>query len=746
MITIQNRTLCEHCFTPISENEVCPGCLGDSNRTKYPAALPEGTILQGRYVIGKVLGKGGFGVTYLCYDAFEEQRVAIKEYLPETLAHRNYGDTAVFISGANSEDIFKTGADRFFYETQLVSRFNGNPNIISVYKSFYENNTVYYVMEYLEGRDLKQYIRENGGKLPEEKVLEIAMCITDALVIVHSANILHRDISPENIYMCNDGRIKLIDFGAARQVVNSSSMSLSVILKEGFAPLEQYQKKGNNGPWTDIYALGATLYYGVTGRFVDDAMTRLTDPQLDMTGISFQLAGVLKTMLEVRESDRYQSAMELKRALQSINQLSDGDAETEKLKFDPARLNMTTVQQIDNDSNQRKTKTGFLIAVIAVILILGVGLTVYLLSGGRRSAKPDSYSQAGTITNNETTTKPSESEHEGTTFPSIVLPQTTEPQVSQPQPVQPQITQGQQNASNYKPGTGNVSNGNGVSEYFGADGKLKCVYFVNYADEQHIYKMNSDTSGKQKITNKCAGKVLVVGDSLVFTNEEDDFVLYRMTLSGDSVEKICNDQAVTMYADGQWIYYRAANQNNCLFRIKLDGTNREQLNNFPVSWFMYYNETLYFNDSSDGYYYSMKLDGSKKTLLTKDAIMCPTFYNGRIYYSDGFASIWSMNPDGSDLKELAQKAGCNFNLSGGKIYYFSINDEYIYSMSLSGTNVRQVKKLPGMSFKNGVDFKNNAFYITEKAFIVLYGTETGYTFQAFPMSDTLGYNIDLGIN
>ena len=134
----------------------------------------------------------------------------------------------------------------------------------------------------------------------------------DALVIVHSLGVLHRDIAPDNIYMCSDGNIKLIDFGAARQVVGEESKSLSIILKTGFAPLEQYQKKGNQGPWTDIYALGASLYYAVTGIVVDDAMSRLEDPALRLEGVSPALAGIISKMLAVKIEERYKSAVELK--------------------------------------------------------------------------------------------------------------------------------------------------------------------------------------------------------------------------------------------------------------------------------------------------------------------------------------------------------------------------------------------------------------------------------------------------
>ncbi len=315
MLTINGKNLCSLCFSEIPRGtKTCACCNGMPNITRYSTALKEGVILRGRYVVGKVLGKGGFGITYLCYDLKENRRVAIKEYLPDTLAHRNSGETRVSIYDGEKEGFFKSGAQKFFDEAKLVSRFNGNPNIISVYEFFYENNTTYFAMEYLDGVDFKTYISQHGGRLNEGEVLYVANKVTEALMIIHSAGILHRDISPDNVFICSNGNIKLIDFGAARQVVGEASKSMSVILKQGFAPLEQYQKKGKQGPWTDIYALGASMYYAIKGEVPEDAMTRLEDDRLDLNGVSAETGVLIRRMLAPKASDRPQSVIELKNA------------------------------------------------------------------------------------------------------------------------------------------------------------------------------------------------------------------------------------------------------------------------------------------------------------------------------------------------------------------------------------------------------------------------------------------------
>ena len=192
-------------------------------------ALGVGSILAGRYAIGRVIGKGGFGVTYLAYDMKLECRVAVKEYYPYGLAAREPGSTHVSVSSAEAEETFKNGAEKFYNEARLVAKFNGNPNIVSVHDFFYENDTVYFTMGYLEGMTLKAYLKEYGA-LPLEKALYVAEAVSNALMAAHSMNVLHRDISPDNIMICGDGTVKLLDFGAARQVVTEGSQSLSVIL------------------------------------------------------------------------------------------------------------------------------------------------------------------------------------------------------------------------------------------------------------------------------------------------------------------------------------------------------------------------------------------------------------------------------------------------------------------------------------------------------------------------------------
>lgn len=246
MIEINGRQFCENCFETVT-GTVCKSCgFNSSDNAPDLSMLTPGSVLQNRYVIGRVIGKGGFGITYLAYDALVRRRIAVKEYFPYGIAQRAAESAEVSVASADCAETFKLGAEKFYNEAKLVARFNGNPNIVAVYDCFYENATVYIAMEYLRGCTLNEYIRDHGI-LSAPKGLFVAECIASALVVAHSASVLHRDISPDNIILCDNGNVKLIDFGAARMVVAERSQSFSVILKPGFAPPEQYRKKGTKG-------------------------------------------------------------------------------------------------------------------------------------------------------------------------------------------------------------------------------------------------------------------------------------------------------------------------------------------------------------------------------------------------------------------------------------------------------------------------------------------------------------------
>ena len=273
--------------------------------------LRKGTRLIGRYTIEGVLGQGGFGITYLGMDELHKKKVAIKEFFPQGIVTRNieYEDT-VTVTLVGEKDNYEKGKERFLKEAQTMAMFSKDKGIVKALDFFEINNTAYIVMEYLEGVTLKQYLRENK-RIDAEDLVELLVPLIEALDEIHSQGLIHRDISPDNIMVLPDGRIKLMDFGAARDYTEFGEKSLSIVLKPGYAPPEQYQTHGVQGPWTDIYALCATMYKCITGENPPDAIERVMDDHLKKIsefGIVIppqEEAAIIKGM-SVSAKDRYQ--------------------------------------------------------------------------------------------------------------------------------------------------------------------------------------------------------------------------------------------------------------------------------------------------------------------------------------------------------------------------------------------------------------------------------------------------------
>ena len=275
------KKICFGCMEQYDDQyNICPYCgYIEGTGPKEPYHLMPGTVLQGKYIVGKTIGYGGFGVTYIGFDYALGHKIAIKEYLPGEFSTRCAGENSVTVFDGEKGEQFESGVSKFTDEARKLAAFNAIEGIVSVYDCFEENNTAYIVMEYLEGRTLKD-ILEQEGKMDFDRAVNYIVPILDALTQVHSVGLLHRDISPDNIFVTNDGRVKLIDFGAARYASSSHSKSLSVIVKPGYAPQEQYRSRGDQGPWSDVYACAATLYKMITGVTPQDSMERGMEDKL----------------------------------------------------------------------------------------------------------------------------------------------------------------------------------------------------------------------------------------------------------------------------------------------------------------------------------------------------------------------------------------------------------------------------------------------------------------------------------
>lgn len=247
--------------------------------TRSPVALPEGTVLREQYRIGAVLGMGNFGITYRAQDEHLDTTVAIKEYYPRQLAGRTEEGLTVHPYSADEADDFDFGRRRFMQEGRMLARFD-HPNIVRVRSYFEAHGTGYLVMDYYQGRTLANVLDHHPGPLPEERAVGIIQDVLRGLRSVHEEGLLHRDVSPKNVYATDEGQVILLDFGAARSAMEERSENLSVILKRGYAPYEQYHGDGDQGPWTDVYACAATLYECLTGMTPPEAISRREEDTL----------------------------------------------------------------------------------------------------------------------------------------------------------------------------------------------------------------------------------------------------------------------------------------------------------------------------------------------------------------------------------------------------------------------------------------------------------------------------------
>lgn len=271
---------CPNCFQSGYEGVRCGLCGYEAKRTSDQRVLAPGIWLKNRYMVGRVLGAGGFGITYLSFDSQTRQRWAIKEYFPVEWASRTPGTNMIVSNSRSTDEYYFHGKEVFAGEAKTLLHLKNNPAVVNVIDFFQENGTAYLVMEFLDGATLEEYMKERRAPLPIELANRVVKEIGDALTLIHKNMFLHRDVSPDNIILTHRNEIKLIDFGATRVYALHSPKKMSVLVKPGFAPLEQYSSSGEQGPWTDVYALAATYYYLVSGTKPPSAPERLTGTAL----------------------------------------------------------------------------------------------------------------------------------------------------------------------------------------------------------------------------------------------------------------------------------------------------------------------------------------------------------------------------------------------------------------------------------------------------------------------------------
>ena len=294
----------------------CPHCgYHPQNDAHRDYALRPGSILNGKYLVGRMLGQGGFGITYVGWDLVLGRKVAIKEYYPSGQVVRQNGATLQWYETQQAKTARESGKELFLKEARKMSKVSGISQVVQVHDLFLANETAYIVMEFIEGETLKQRLQKTGP-LSWQDMQKIFLPVTQAMEQVHQAGLIHRDLSPDNLMLLPDGDVKVLDLGAAKDLSVNAGVSSMQVAKGGFSPLEQYTQRGGSGTWTDVYALAATIYYTLTGVVPPAAMDRMERDEMNweleqLRSVPRAGLRALKKAMAVRASDRTQTMQEL---------------------------------------------------------------------------------------------------------------------------------------------------------------------------------------------------------------------------------------------------------------------------------------------------------------------------------------------------------------------------------------------------------------------------------------------------
>ena len=365
--------ICPYCSSSIPENlKNCPVC-GGSLDIVCPTCKPlaEGTVIGGKYKIDKVLGSGGFGITYLAYDEKLDRKVAVKEYFPDGIATRTGNKVTMPPTLDNNENLLS-----FKNEARSIAKLK-NIGIVSVYDVIEENDTVYIVMEYIEGTPFSSLL----GNIDEKNAVKYMRQIAEAIGSVHAVGLLHQDIKPENIILAKDGSVKIIDFGSSRVFVADKTKTYEKILTPGYAPLEQYGGKGKRGEYTDVYAICATLYALLKGFSPPEATELAGGTEIDFTNIGEKLKNILKKGLSIKIPERIQNTASLIKLFDELENQEKNyiDIDDSKItgQFNQNNYSTQELNQSQNSVRQNKNLILIIAVTIGIVGIISLAAAAY---------------------------------------------------------------------------------------------------------------------------------------------------------------------------------------------------------------------------------------------------------------------------------------------------------------------------------------------------------------------------------
>ena len=675
------ETLCIGCMESHAGPGPCPHCgLDKAGYETPPHHLQPRSILAGKYLVGKALGEGGFGITYIGFDLNLELRVAIKEYFPSGLVTRQTtnANRSVTPFMGESGELYQKGIERFLQEAKSLAKFYELPGIVSVKDFFRENGTAYIVMEFLEGVTLKRMLADRGGRIPFEETMSLLGPVLESLSKVHAEGLIHRDISPDNIMLTQRGA-KLIDFGAAREFAAPESRSRSVVFKVGFAPWEQYQTRGEQGPWTDVYALCATIYRCVTGETPPEALERIGEDLLEPPSrkgavLPASAESALMRGLAVFKKDRYADIPQLTAALQGR-----GAEEA------PAPL-----PRIVPPAPAGRKK------LPATVWLSGVGLAVAILifalingQGRGTVASPGASAPTFAGITPVTTAAPVYTPAAAATL--IPAPTASAIPTAAPTTAAPSVLAAAGNTA------GNCVNAGLGVEYKGF------IYYANRGDSYRIHRMDAEGANDTAINDTNSWGLNIVDDTIYFLSDKDGNCICSMSVDGGPYRKLNSSQSDELCVVDGYIYYRNRADHNRPYRMKPDGSGQERLYDEPVEYINVEGGYLYFAATDNGGAVTkVNLDDSSANTLT-DPENDGGYLNvldGRMYFCSDMSNGMPVRY-GTDGKFDSSAGWDEYELSAylnaspdGWLYFYCYKDSNgtpgIYKTRLDGSDAKQV--------------------------------------------------------
>lgn len=658
---------CWQCMEDLEDKDICPHCGFDPEKqAEIPHSLRPNTILHGKYLVGNVLGQGGYGITYIGFDLTLELKVAIKEYFPAGRAMRNNekSNALIWRRSDSPDESWRNGCIQFLSEARKMARINSIPEIVSVRDTFEENNTAYIVMDYVPGTTLKAYMQKNGCFTFEDSIKLLAPVI-EGLDKVHRQGIIHRDISPDNLMLTPEGKVYLLDLGAAKDMKDKTGKDTPAS-KKGFSPLEQDAASGTIGAWTDVYALAASIYYCVYGKVIPSAMERFEEDKLSFAGkakkpLTDAQIAVLKKALAINQEFRYQTAMEFLIAL---------------------RDSMTV----------EKKKHGKLIAVIAGIAAV-IAVAVLLVVNKPWLPTVVEYGSNGPYFSSNFAIVENEYEYFVDLDQALVrVPYNEEGQTFYLDAAE--VIYEQDDALK-DDGVGgfNLAEDKLYAVYYGGkdnDGTEYSGYLISMnhdgSDQRKLQEIEHDVSSVQyiKLSNDDEFLYYMMDDG----TEEDVYHLhlYRYNIQEQTLEMPIAEEVQWYGVYGKYLYYSIWDENNqkyLLYRATLAGDDPELV------------------DDVHDYYNGVVADGNLYLMQISDK-------NGD--YSIGLVQC---GEDGQPITEGSGIFGIDWvnttwTVGGGWIYYNEGDSDELYRIRLDGTEKSQIYK--GYQYENLCYYDNQLYF------------------------------------